>query len=71
MNKIIRGKEVHRRVISQGHSLMVTIPPAIIEELSIRRGDPVEIGTDDGRMIVRKVRRTRDSAQPGGDICQH
>jgi antitoxin component of MazEF toxin-antitoxin module len=71
MKKIIRGKEVHRRVISQGHSLMVTIPPAVIEELSIRRGDPIEIGTDGGRMIVEKVRRSRDPVQPGDDICQH
>jgi len=67
MNKIIRGKEVHRRVIAQGHSLMVTIPPVVIEELAIRRGDPVEIGTDGKRMIVEKIRRTREPGHSEND----
>jgi antitoxin component of MazEF toxin-antitoxin module len=72
VKELIRGKEVRRRVISQGHSLMVTIPPAVIDELAIRKGDPVEIGTDGGRMIVEKVRRARDPpARSGGDTCQH
>ena len=70
MKRIIRGKEVCRRVISQGHSLMITIPPAVIDELAIREGDPIEIGTDNGLMIVRKVWHDLDPARLGGDICK-
>jgi antitoxin component of MazEF toxin-antitoxin module len=56
MKKIINGKEVLRRVIKQGDSLVVTIPPEIIERLSIRRGDQVVITSDDETVTYRKYR---------------
>jgi len=72
MKKIVRGKEVHRRIIHQGNSLMMTIPPVIIEQLAIRAGDPIKIETDDqDRMIVEKIRPRRDLKHLGGDTCQH
>jgi antitoxin component of MazEF toxin-antitoxin module len=56
MKRIVRGKEVLRRVIKQGDSLVVTIPPEIIERLSIRRGDQVVITSDDETVTYRKYR---------------
>jgi len=72
MKRIIRGKEVHRRVIHQGNSLMITIPPVIIERLAIREGDQIKIEADDqDRMIVEKIRPRRDLKHLGGDTCQY
>jgi AbrB family looped-hinge helix DNA binding protein len=71
MNKIVRGKEIRRRVISQGNSLMVTIPSAIIDRLGIREGDPIKIETDGKQIVIEKIRPVRDPEPLGGDICQH
>jgi antitoxin component of MazEF toxin-antitoxin module len=62
MKKIVRGKEISRRVIRQGNSLMVTIPSAIVQNLSIREGDPIEIEDDGTRIIIVKKRPAQ-----GGD----
>lgn len=71
MKKIIRGKEVHRRVFRQGDSLVVTIPPAIIEKIAIRAGDQIKIEADDQNRIVIEKIRPRWTAKPeGGDTCQ-
>ena len=62
MKKIINGKEVLRRVIKQGDSHMVTIPPEILESLRIRAGDQVVIKSDDTSFTYRKF-----NAYQGGD----
>lgn len=56
MKKVINGKEVLRRVIRQGDSLMVTIPPNVIKDLRIRAGDPVTISSDNESVTYRKYR---------------
>ena len=66
MKKIIAGKEVLRRVIKQGPSHMVTIPPEILESLRIRSGDQVMINSDDESWTYRKYR-----AQSPGVIDDH
>jgi antitoxin component of MazEF toxin-antitoxin module len=57
MNAIIRGKQVSRRILKQGNSHAITIPPQIMERLSLRAGDPIVITDDGEQMIVRKYRR--------------
>lgn len=53
---MIKGKEVLQRVIRQGDSLMVTIPPAVLESLRIRAGDQITITSDDESVTYRKYR---------------
>lgn len=63
MKKIIRGKEVLRRVLKQGDSHMVTIPPDVMERMRIRAGDQVTIASDDESVTYRKHR----AREEGGD----
>jgi AbrB family looped-hinge helix DNA binding protein len=60
MKKVIKGKEVLRRVIKQGDSLMVTIPPEIRDSLRIRAGDQIVITSDDECVTYRKYRGVVD-----------
>lgn len=66
VKKIINGKEVLRRVIKQGPSHMVTIPPDILESLRIRAGDQVTITSDEECWTYRKYR-----ARAPGVIDEH
>jgi antitoxin ChpS len=42
-----------------GGSVMLAVPPAILDVLKLKAGETVELAVDDGRLVVEPTRRPR------------
>ena len=45
---------VIRKIFKTGHSLAITLSKKVLEELGLKEGDGVDVGVEDGRVIVKK-----------------
>jgi AbrB family looped-hinge helix DNA binding protein len=42
-------------VVQVGKSLKITVPKELCDHLGLKKGDKVEVWTDDNELVVRKV----------------
>ncbi len=55
---------MQRKIFKTGHSLAVTLSKKILEELSLKEGDAVEILLDDKKVVIKKTTKNTQLSMP-------